>query len=61
MDLLWRTSSEQRTSDCLPWQATYAELYFTDSLWPDVDRRHLWQAITAYSQRERRHGATPPT
>jgi undecaprenyl diphosphate synthase len=60
VDLLWRTSSEQRTSNFLPWQATYAELYFTDSLWPDVDRRHLWQAITTYGRRQRRHGATPP-
>ncbi|MFE7277560.1 polyprenyl diphosphate synthase [Streptomyces sp. NPDC057623] len=60
VDLLWRTSSEQRTSNFLPWQATYAELHFTDSLWPDIDRRHLWQAITTYSRRQRRHGATPP-
>ena len=61
VDLLWRTSNEQRTSNFLPWHATYAELHFTDSLWPDIDRRHLWQAITAYGQRQRRQGATPPT
>ncbi|WP_370268123.1 undecaprenyl diphosphate synthase family protein [Streptomyces sp. V4I8] len=61
VDLLWRTSGEQRTSNFLPWQATYAELYFTDSLWPDIDRRHLWQAVTTCSRRQRRHGATPPT
>ncbi|MET7271047.1 polyprenyl diphosphate synthase [Streptomyces flaveolus] len=60
VDLLWRTGGEQRTSNFLPWQATYAELHFTDLHWPDADRRHLWQAITAYTERQRRHGATLP-
>ncbi|MGW3645046.1 polyprenyl diphosphate synthase [Streptomyces sp. NPDC000878] len=59
VDLLWRTGNEQRTSNFLPWHATYAELYFTPGYWPDVDRRDLWQAITEYSRRQRRHGAVP--
>jgi undecaprenyl diphosphate synthase len=59
VDLLWRTGNEQRTSNFLPWHTTYAELYFTPSYWPDVDRRDLWQAITEYSRRQRRHGAVP--
>ncbi|WP_037865965.1 polyprenyl diphosphate synthase [Streptomyces sp. NRRL S-1868] len=59
VDLLWRTGDEQRTSNFLPWQATYAELYFTPGHWPDADRRDLWQAITAYGRRRRRHGAAP--
>ncbi|MET7687193.1 polyprenyl diphosphate synthase [Streptomyces sp. NPDC005483] len=56
VDLLWRTGNEQRTSNFLPWHSTYAELYFTPDYWPDVDRRDLWQAITEYSRRQRRHG-----
>ncbi|HET6503102.1 MAG TPA: polyprenyl diphosphate synthase [Amycolatopsis sp.] len=59
VDLLWRTGGEQRTSNFLPWQAVYAELYFTDTLWPDADRRDLWQAISVYTQRERRYGSAP--
>lgn len=59
VDLLWRTGNEQRTSNFLPWHATYAELYFTPDYWPDIDRRDLWQAITEYSRRQRRHGAVP--
>lgn len=59
VDLLWRTSSEQRTSNFLPWQATYAELHFSDTLWPDIDRRDLWRVVTAYGERRRRHGAAP--
>jgi undecaprenyl diphosphate synthase len=56
VDLFWRTSGEQRTSNFLPWQAAYAELVFTDVLWPDVDRRSLWEAIEIYVRRDRRHG-----
>lgn len=56
VDLLWRTGNEQRTSNFLPWYTTYAELYFTPNYWPDVDRRDLWQAMTEYSRRQRRHG-----
>ncbi|WP_308010876.1 polyprenyl diphosphate synthase [Streptomyces sp. AC495_CC817] len=59
VDLLWRTGSEHRTSNFLPWHAAYAELHFTHDYWPDIDRRHLWQAITEYSHRQRHHGATP--
>ncbi|MEV6763936.1 polyprenyl diphosphate synthase [Streptomyces sp. NPDC051105] len=59
VDLLWRTGNEQRTSNFLPWYTTYAELYFTPNYWPDVDRRDLWQAITEYSRRQRRHGGAP--
>ncbi|GGS69998.1 hypothetical protein GCM10010253_51190 [Streptomyces badius] len=58
-DLLWRTGNEQRTSNFLPWHAAYAELYFSPGYWPDMDRRDLWQAITEYSRRQRRHGAVP--
>jgi undecaprenyl diphosphate synthase len=59
VDLLWRTGGERRISNFLLWQAAYAELRFTDAYWPDVDRRDLWQAITEYSTRQRRHGAVP--
>ncbi|MBB5803042.1 undecaprenyl diphosphate synthase [Saccharothrix ecbatanensis] len=59
VDLLWRTGNEQRTSNFLPWHAAYAELYFTPDYWPDTDRRDLWQAITEYGRRQRRHGAAP--
>jgi len=57
VDLFWRSSGEQRTSNFLPWQAAYAELVFADVLWPDVDRRHLWAAIEEYARRNRRFGA----
>lgn len=60
VDLLWRTGDEQRVSNFLPWQAAYAELHFTQDHWPDVDRRNLWQAISEYSRRQRRHGAAVP-
>ncbi|MFJ8310930.1 MULTISPECIES: polyprenyl diphosphate synthase [unclassified Streptomyces] len=59
VDLLWRTGGERRVSNFLPWHTTYAELHFTDRLWPDVDRRDLWQTITAYGHRARRFGALP--
>ena len=48
-DLVWRTSGEQRLSNFMLWQAAYSELVFTDVLWPDVDRRHLWAAIETYA------------
>ena len=60
VDLFLRTSGEQRTSNFLPWQAAYAELVFIDTLWPDVDRRHLWWAIEEYARRERRYGGAEP-
>jgi undecaprenyl diphosphate synthase len=56
VDLFWRTSGEQRTSNFLPWQAAYAEMVFTDVLWPDVDRRSLWEAVEIYAGRHRRYG-----
>jgi len=56
VDLFLRSSGEQRTSNFLLWQSAYAEMVFLDVLWPDVDRRTLWQAIEIYAQRERRFG-----
>lgn len=57
-DLLIRTSGEQRLSNFLLWQLAYAELYFTDTLWPDFNRETLYEAILAYQNRERRYGKT---
>lgn len=57
VDLFWRTSGEQRTSNFLPWQAAYAEMVFSDIAWPDVDRRALWAAIEEYARRNRRYGS----
>ncbi len=57
-DLLIRTGGEMRLSNFLLWQAAYAELYFSDSLWPDFDEAALDQAIAAYHGRERRFGQT---
>jgi undecaprenyl diphosphate synthase len=56
-DLVWRTSGEERLSNFMLWQAAYSELVFSDVLWPDVDRRHLWQAIDTYARRDRRYGS----
>jgi len=56
LDLLIRTSGEQRLSNFLLWQAAYAELVFTEALWPDFDRAHLVAAIETFGQRERRYG-----
>ncbi|MFF7307310.1 polyprenyl diphosphate synthase [Streptomyces sp. NPDC008137] len=61
VDLLWRTGGEHRVSNFLPWHTAYAELHFTPGLWPDTDRRDLWQAVTSYTRRQRRHGTTPAT
>ena len=57
VDLFIRSSGEHRTSNFLPWQSAYAELVFLDVLWPDFDRRHLWQAVSEYAGRSRRFGA----
>jgi undecaprenyl diphosphate synthase len=57
VDLLVRSSGEHRTSNFLMWQASYAELYFDDTLWPDFDRTHLWRAVEDYVQRQRRFGS----
>ncbi|WP_203338127.1 isoprenyl transferase [Nocardioides limicola] len=59
-DMVWRTSGEQRLSNFLTWQAAYAEFVFSDVLWPDVDRRHLWAACEEYAARDRRYGGAQP-
>jgi undecaprenyl diphosphate synthase len=58
LDLLIRTSGERRLSDFLPWEAAYAELYFTDALWPDFRRHELLEALADYGRRQRRYGLT---
>jgi undecaprenyl diphosphate synthase len=58
LDLFIRTGGEYRISNFLLWQAAYAELYFTDVLWPDFDRACLRRAIEDYARRERRYGRT---
>ncbi|MDH7445333.1 isoprenyl transferase [Aquimarina sp. 2201CG14-23] len=58
VDLLIRTSGEQRISNFLLWQIAYAELYFTEILWPDFKKTDLFEAILNYQQRERRFGKT---
>ncbi|MCW9698601.1 MULTISPECIES: polyprenyl diphosphate synthase [unclassified Avibacterium] len=56
VDLLIRTSGEQRVSNFLLWQIAYAEFYFSDVLWPDFNEQEFNQAILAYQQRNRRFG-----
>ncbi|WP_282115840.1 isoprenyl transferase [Cellulophaga baltica] len=58
VDLLIRTSGEHRISNFLLWQIAYAELYFTNVLWPDFTEQHLVEAILNYQNRERRFGKT---
>jgi len=55
-DLLIRTSGEMRVSNFLLWQIAYAEIWVTDTLWPDFRRRHLLEAIIEYQKRDRRYG-----
>lgn len=55
-DLLIRTGGEQRISNFLLWQSAYAELYFTDALWPDFDEAELKKALEWFATRERRFG-----
>ena len=57
-DLLIRTGGEQRISNFLLWQLAYAELYFTDTYWPDFNDEHLYKAIYDFQKRERRFGKT---
>lgn len=57
-ELLIRTSGEHRVSNFLLWQIAYAELYFTDKLWPDFSKEDLFDAILDYQKRERRFGLT---
>jgi trans,polycis-decaprenyl diphosphate synthase len=56
VDLFIRTSGEQRASNFLLWQSAYAEYVFQDKLWPDYDRRDLWEACQQYAERHRRFG-----
>ena len=58
VDLLIRTSGEERISNFLLWHIAYAELYFTDTLWPDFKKEDLHKAIVDYAKRERRFGKT---
>jgi undecaprenyl diphosphate synthase len=55
-DMVWRTSGEERLSNFMLWQAAYAEMVFSDVLWPDVDRLAFWAAIEEYAKRNRRYG-----
>ncbi|MDR3286694.1 MAG: isoprenyl transferase [Prevotellaceae bacterium] len=57
-ELIIRTSGEKRLSNFLLWQAAYSELYFTEILWPDFRKQHLYDAIYDYQNRERRFGKT---
>jgi undecaprenyl diphosphate synthase len=60
-DLLIRTSGEMRVSNFLLWQIAYAEIFVTDTLWPDFNRARLLEALLDFQKRERRYGAiTPP-
>jgi undecaprenyl diphosphate synthase len=58
VDLLIRTGGEQRISNFLLWQIAYTELYFTNVFWPDFTKKHLYETIINYQQRERRFGKT---
>jgi undecaprenyl diphosphate synthase len=57
IDLVIRTSGEQRLSGFMLWRAAYSELYFTDTFWPDFDKAELTKALDAYAERQRRYGA----
>lgn len=59
VDLLIRTGGERRLSDFLLWEAAYAELFFTDTFWPDFDATALQAALDNFNGRERRYGALP--
>ncbi|HET8599602.1 MAG TPA: isoprenyl transferase [Segeticoccus sp.] len=60
VDLFLRSSGEQRTSNFLLWQSAYAEMVFLDRLWPDFDRRDLWEACEIFAKRDRRYGGALP-
>ncbi|VEC00663.1 Undecaprenyl pyrophosphate synthase [Cedecea lapagei] len=60
VDLVIRTGGEHRISNFLIWQIAYAELYFTDVLWPDFDEQDFEGALNAFANRERRFGGTAP-
>jgi undecaprenyl diphosphate synthase len=59
VDLLIRTGGEKRLSDYLLWESAYAELFFTDRMWPEFDGSDLATAVNEFRQRERRFGAVP--
>jgi undecaprenyl diphosphate synthase len=59
-DLIIRTSNERRLSNFLLWQGAYAELYFTETLWPDFTEEEFFNALKDYQMRERRFGGVPP-
>ncbi|GII55230.1 isoprenyl transferase 1 [Planotetraspora thailandica] len=60
VDMFLRSSGEQRTSNFMLWQSAYAEMVFLNQLWPDFDRRDLWQACEIYAKRDRRYGGAVP-
>lgn len=60
VDLLIRTGGESRVSNFLLWQAAYAELFFTDDLWPDFKQHRLQEALAWFAQRDRRFGSSAP-
>jgi undecaprenyl diphosphate synthase len=60
-DLLIRTSGEMRVSNFLLWQIAYAEIWVTETLWPDFRRQHLLEAVVAYQKRDRRYGGIKPS
>jgi undecaprenyl diphosphate synthase len=60
-DLLIRTSGEMRISNFLLWQIAYAEIWVTETLWPDFRRRDLLEAVVAYQKRDRRYGGIKPS
>ncbi|MBA3264782.1 MAG: undecaprenyl diphosphate synthase family protein, partial [Nocardioidaceae bacterium] len=57
VDMVLRTSGEQRISNFMVWQSAYAEMVFMDVLWPDVTRATLYEAIDVYARRDRRYGS----
>ena len=61
VDLFVRSSGEQRISNFMLWQSAYAEFVFLDTLWPDFDRRSLWEACEIYAARDRRYGGAEQT
>ena len=61
VDLVIRTSGEKRLSDFLLWESAYAELHFTERMWPDFEAQDLAEALTSFHRRERRFGGLQPT
>ena len=60
VDLFVRSSGEKRISNFLLWQSAYAEMVFSDVLWPDFSRADLWAACVEYARRDRRYGGAEP-